>query len=130
MTPCASVADFGTQCDLPAICMDEQCVNGRAAINNLRTTVEVLEAEMRNLRETGCGKCGGENGGSKWTVQRGKRRPLKINNSHGRDIAELVQSMVTGDTTVKGTCRPGAKLHTVNSDATPPPDSCYHSENQ
>ncbi|KAG8256625.1 hypothetical protein J6590_064761 [Homalodisca vitripennis] len=80
MTPCASVADFGTQCDLPAICMDEQCVNGRAAINNLRTTVEVLEAEMRNLRETGCGKCGGENGGSKWTVQRGKRRPLKINN--------------------------------------------------
>ncbi|KAG8315880.1 hypothetical protein J6590_063229 [Homalodisca vitripennis] len=182
MTPRASVADFGTQCDLPAICMEEQCVNSRTDINNLRTTVEVLEAELRTLRGTRCGKCGGEDGGSEWTVQRGKGRPLQINNrfaalktdiqesgnknknskgpklerrpntaprkkaqqpvfktkaslpfhtvwingdSHGRNIAELVQSMVTRDTTVEGACRPGAKLQTVNSDATPPPGSCY-----
>ncbi|KAG8246660.1 hypothetical protein J6590_079143 [Homalodisca vitripennis] len=45
--------------------------------------------------------------------------------SHGRDIAELVQSVVTRDTTVEGACRPGAKLQTVNSDATPPTGSCY-----
>ncbi|KAG8251620.1 hypothetical protein J6590_075508 [Homalodisca vitripennis] len=94
MTPRASVANF-------TICMDEQCVNGRAVINNLRTTVEVLEAELRNLRVTGCGKCGGENGGSERTVQSGKETPLQINN------------------------RPGAKLQTVNSDTTPPPGSCY-----
>ncbi|KAG8335273.1 hypothetical protein J6590_072669 [Homalodisca vitripennis] len=182
MTTRASVADFGTQCDLPAICMEEQCVNSRTDINNLRTTVEVLEAELRTLRGTRCGKCGGEDGGSEWTVQRGKGRPLQINNrfaalktdiqesgnknknykgpklerrpntaprkkaqqpvfktkaslpfhtvwingdSHGRNIAELVQSMVTRDTTVEGACRPGAKLQTVNSDATPPPGSCY-----
>ncbi|KAG8276345.1 hypothetical protein J6590_067660 [Homalodisca vitripennis] len=166
----------------PPNCMEEQCVNGRADINNLRTTVEVLEAELRTLRGTRCGKCGGEDGGSEWTVQRGKGRPLQINNrfaalktdiqesgnknkiykgpklerrpntaprkkaqqpvfktkaslpfhtvwingdSHGRNIAELVQSMVTRDTTVEGACRPGAKLQTVNSDATPPPGSCY-----
>ncbi|KAG8325330.1 hypothetical protein J6590_070633 [Homalodisca vitripennis] len=33
--------------------------------------------------------------------------------------------MVTRDTTVEGACRPGAKLQTVNSDATSPPGSCY-----
>ncbi|KAG8257317.1 Cocaine esterase [Homalodisca vitripennis] len=42
--PRALVSDFGVQCILPAT----QCVNGHAAIKNLRTTVEVLEAELQN----------------------------------------------------------------------------------
>ncbi|KAG8305231.1 hypothetical protein J6590_099165 [Homalodisca vitripennis] len=66
MTPRASVADFGTQCDLPAICMDEQCVNGRADINNLRANThysgrghghdsgQPLAASL-TLRTIGCG---------------------------------------------------------------------------
>ncbi|KAG8327243.1 hypothetical protein J6590_024628 [Homalodisca vitripennis] len=160
MTNRASVADFGMQCDFPATCMDEQCVNDRAVINNLRTTVEVLEAELRNLRETGWGKplkinnrfaalktdfeeSGNKNKNykrpklgwrtntpntmitSKPTARKEAQPPVFkpkasmpsrmvwINSdSHGRDIAELFQSMVTGDTTVEGACRPGAKLQT------------------
>ncbi|KAG8271045.1 hypothetical protein J6590_070855 [Homalodisca vitripennis] len=136
MTPRASKADFGTQCHFPASCMDEQCVNGLADINNLRTTVEVLKAELRTLRGTRCGKCGG---GGWWIRVDGAAKvetKIKIINdrnssgeriqlrgrtlinpflhqkhhgdSHGRDIAELVQSMA------------GSK-----TDATPPPGSCY-----
>ncbi|KAG8277702.1 hypothetical protein J6590_037847 [Homalodisca vitripennis] len=95
------------------------CKNERVVINNLRTTVEGLEAELRNLRETGCGQCGGQN--ASLLV-----RKVWINgDSNGSDIADLVRGMVTGGKTVEGARRSGAKLQAVNSDVTPPTGNCY-----
>ncbi|KAG8286063.1 hypothetical protein J6590_068538 [Homalodisca vitripennis] len=52
-----SATDFGVQCDLPINCGDQRCAETRDLVASLRTTIEVLEAELKCLRgkeECGC----------------------------------------------------------------------------
>ncbi|KAG8305436.1 hypothetical protein J6590_069774 [Homalodisca vitripennis] len=153
MTPRASVTDFGTQYDFPAICMDEQCVNGRAVINNLRTTVEVLEAELRNLRETGFAalKTDFEESGNKNKNYKRPKLERRTNTPNTMTTSNPTPSKqaqppvfkpkaslpfrtvwINGDShgrdiaeLVRSMWKEPAKLQAVNCDATPPPGSCY-----
>ncbi|KAG8316853.1 hypothetical protein J6590_040108 [Homalodisca vitripennis] len=144
-------AECGIQCELPVACTDELCVEARELVSSLRTTVEVLEAELKCLKGSMASlECGVGGGEVEWTVQRGRRSPLPLEttnsrtglpeelsllasstaihiagDSHSRDVVDLVRCMVTADTTVKGVCRPGAGLLSVTSDSPLPPDSCY-----
>ncbi|KAG8280888.1 hypothetical protein J6590_070818 [Homalodisca vitripennis] len=49
----ASAADCGVQCDLPSECRDQRCAEIRDLVASLRTTIEVLEAEIQCLKEEG-----------------------------------------------------------------------------
>ncbi|KAG8287021.1 hypothetical protein J6590_046996 [Homalodisca vitripennis] len=52
-----SANDCGVQCDLPINCGDQRCAETRDLVASLRTTIEVLEAELKCLRgreECGC----------------------------------------------------------------------------
>ncbi|KAG8305682.1 hypothetical protein J6590_064473 [Homalodisca vitripennis] len=46
-----SATDCGVQCDLPINCGDQWCAETRDLVASLRTTIEVLEAELKCLRE-------------------------------------------------------------------------------
>ncbi|KAG8294627.1 hypothetical protein J6590_099181 [Homalodisca vitripennis] len=47
----ASVADCAMQCELPTDCGDQRCADAKGLVASLKTTIEVLEAELNCLRE-------------------------------------------------------------------------------
>ncbi|KAG8297188.1 hypothetical protein J6590_040331 [Homalodisca vitripennis] len=68
-----SATDCGVQCDLPTNCGDQRCAETRDLVASLRTTIEVLEAELKCFRgKEECG-CTGEQPPD-WTVKHDKRR--------------------------------------------------------
>ncbi|KAG8261607.1 hypothetical protein J6590_069076 [Homalodisca vitripennis] len=108
-------------------------------VASLKTTVEVLEAELECFKAETVKKSktrsDSENEG--WVVVQNKS---KINSkkkklpfpavyiegdSHVRHLIGLVRQRVSSSTRVGGTCRPGAKLLTVTDIGLPPPGSCY-----
>ncbi|KAG8309560.1 hypothetical protein J6590_082690 [Homalodisca vitripennis] len=79
----ASVADCAMQCELPTDCGDQRCADTRDLVAGLKTTIEVLEAELNSLREKGSSGCTREQP-SEWSVVSDKRRhlPTKTNNKY------------------------------------------------
>ncbi|KAG8246655.1 hypothetical protein J6590_079138 [Homalodisca vitripennis] len=74
-------------------CKNRQCTEVRDLVNNLKTTIEVLEAEIELLK-SGNSSC-------TLTVE---------GDSHVRSLTGLVQSLVTAETSVLGMCKLGAGL--------------------
>ncbi|KAG8319530.1 hypothetical protein J6590_089910 [Homalodisca vitripennis] len=81
--PRASVADCAMQCELPTDCRDRRCADTRDLVASLKTTIEVLEAELNSLRGKGSSGCTREQP-SEWFVVSGKRRhhPTKTDNKY------------------------------------------------
>ncbi|KAG8263734.1 hypothetical protein J6590_025824 [Homalodisca vitripennis] len=101
--PRASVADCAMQCELPTDCRDRRCAYTRDLVASLRTTIEVLEAELNSLRGKGSSGC--------------------TRDSHVRGLVGHVRRRVARRTRVDGFCNPGAKLLDATSDV-PPPGAC------
>ncbi|KAG8267020.1 hypothetical protein J6590_059803 [Homalodisca vitripennis] len=85
-------------------CKNRQCTEVRHLVNSLKTTIEVLEAEIELLKS----------GNSSYTCT----EPRLL-------LAGLVQSLVTAKTSVHGVCKPGAgQLGVVEGGQPPLPGSC------
>ncbi|KAG8276770.1 hypothetical protein J6590_056927 [Homalodisca vitripennis] len=81
--PRASVADCAMQFELPTGCRDRRCADARDLVASLKTTIEVLEAELNSLRWKGSSGCTSEQP-PEWFVVSGKRRhlPTKTDNKY------------------------------------------------
>ncbi|KAG8256437.1 hypothetical protein J6590_068687 [Homalodisca vitripennis] len=107
-SPGGRTADYAVQYDLSA-CKDQRCSEIRDLVASLKTTVEVLEAELECF----------------------KVEVVKESKTHQSDsvnegwVIGLVGQRVSPSTRVGGTCRPGAKLLTVADSSLSPPGSCY-----
>ncbi|KAG8333811.1 hypothetical protein J6590_102666 [Homalodisca vitripennis] len=89
-------------------CKNRQCIEVRDLVNSLKTTIEVLEAEIELLKS--------ENSSCTLTVE---------GDSHVRSLAGLVQSLVTAKTRVLDVYKPGAGLlGVVEFGQSPLPGSC------
>ncbi|KAG8280630.1 hypothetical protein J6590_077040 [Homalodisca vitripennis] len=77
----ASVTSCSVQCDLPLDCRDQRCAETRDLVDRLKTTIEVLKAELQSLRAPRCGSGEGE-GSSEWTVQTKTRHPISTKNRY------------------------------------------------
>ncbi|KAG8330411.1 Formin-like protein 2 [Homalodisca vitripennis] len=55
--PRASMADCAMQCELTTDCRDRRCADARDLVASLKTTIEVLEAELNSLRGKGSSGC-------------------------------------------------------------------------
>ncbi|KAG8243949.1 hypothetical protein J6590_033980 [Homalodisca vitripennis] len=75
----ASMTSCSVQCDLPLDCRDQRRAETRDLVDRLKTTIEVLEAELQSLRAPRCGSGEGE-GSSEWTVQTKTRHPISTKN--------------------------------------------------
>ncbi|KAG8241255.1 hypothetical protein J6590_090815 [Homalodisca vitripennis] len=115
----ASVRDCAVQCEPPVTtcCQVSQCSETRDLVTNLRTTIQVLEAEIECLRAErevqGC-SCGYSQTTGDW-----------IGDSNTRFLARIVQRRVSSAAKVTGICKPGAKLLNVTSSSPSPPSSCF-----
>ncbi|KAG8274058.1 hypothetical protein J6590_008185 [Homalodisca vitripennis] len=87
--------DIAVQCDLQTACHNTQCMQDKTLITSLRTTIEVMEAEI---------KC------HKDEVKICKERSCKGIISLSPRVTAVVKS--------------GAKLLSVTSDTLPPPHTC------
>lgn len=70
------VIDCAIQCDLPTSCKDLRCAETRELVDSLKTTIEVLEAELQCLRtQQKSGDCRDvEQEKAEWTVHHHKKR--------------------------------------------------------
>ncbi|KAG8266284.1 hypothetical protein J6590_075757 [Homalodisca vitripennis] len=57
LPPRASVADCGMQCKLLTDCGDRRCADAGDLMASLKTTIEVLEAELNSLRGEASSRC-------------------------------------------------------------------------
>ncbi|KAG8243825.1 hypothetical protein J6590_036992 [Homalodisca vitripennis] len=123
-------------------CKNRQCTGVRDLVNSLKTTIEVLEAEIEQLK-SGRSSCPckevKEENSTQWTQPKQKTRNTETSvtpvvfstvivegDSHVRSLAGLVQSLVTAETSVLGVCKPGAGLLGVVGGGQPPlPGNCY-----
>ncbi|KAG8280119.1 hypothetical protein J6590_089365 [Homalodisca vitripennis] len=96
-----SATDFGVQCDLPINCGDQRCAETRDLVASLRTTIEVLEAELKCLR--GKEEC----------------------DSHSRHLSAIMRAQTAGHTSIIGVCKPGAGLLHIAPSHAPPENHCY-----
>ncbi|KAG8307912.1 hypothetical protein J6590_010351 [Homalodisca vitripennis] len=108
--PGGRTADCAVQCDLSSstACQDPRCSEIRNLVASLKTTVEVLEAEL---------KC--------FKAEAVKNTVYNEGDRYVRHLIGLVRQRVSQSTRVGGTCKPGAKLLTVTDSSLPPPGSCY-----
>ncbi|KAG8296969.1 hypothetical protein J6590_045811 [Homalodisca vitripennis] len=136
-------------------CKYRQCTEVRDLANSLKTTIEVLEAEIKLLK-SGNSSCTSkevkEENSTQLTHEQNKNKHKRLKkqpkqktrntetsvtpvvfstvtvegDSHVRSLAGLVQSVVTVETSVLGVCKPGAELLGVVEGGQPPlPGSCY-----
>ncbi|KAG8319674.1 hypothetical protein J6590_086594, partial [Homalodisca vitripennis] len=77
----ASAADCGVQCDLPSECRDQWCAEIRDLVASLRTTIEVLEAEIQCLKEEGKKSASEREQKELWEVHYNKKRLPKTPNN-------------------------------------------------
>ncbi|KAG8271629.1 hypothetical protein J6590_058433 [Homalodisca vitripennis] len=135
-TPGGRTADCAVQCDLSSstACQDPRCSEIRNLVASLKTTVEVLEAELECFKAETVKKSktrsDSENEGGWWYKINQKEIKKVITRCISRVtamsvICGLVRQCVSPSTRVGGTCRPGAKLLTVTDNGLPPPGSCY-----
>ncbi|KAG8284242.1 hypothetical protein J6590_107320 [Homalodisca vitripennis] len=132
----ASAADCGVQYDLPSDCRDQRCAEIRDLVASLRTTIEVLEAEIQCLKEeekkisATVAHHSGEprkkiRGNSKQRISLPFSSIIIEGDSHTRGLTGILRRMVTCETVVGGVCKPGAKLMEATSDDSPPAGGCY-----
>ncbi|KAG8250855.1 hypothetical protein J6590_093283, partial [Homalodisca vitripennis] len=106
-------ADCGVHCDLPINCRDQRCTETRNLVASLRTTIEVLEAELKCFRgKEECG-CTGEQPPD-WTVIHNKRRSCLIK--------PVTRPVVSG-----GKKKNGRKMETKHTDEDPRAELPYSS---
>ncbi|KAG8315259.1 hypothetical protein J6590_075010 [Homalodisca vitripennis] len=117
-TPGGRTADCAVQCDLSSstACQDPRYSEIRNLVTSLKTTVEVLEAELECFKAE--------------AVKKSKTHQSDSENegwgdSHFRHLIGLVRECVSPSTRVGGNFRPRAKLLTVTDSSIPPPGSCY-----
>ncbi|KAG8307513.1 hypothetical protein J6590_018386 [Homalodisca vitripennis] len=134
---------------------NRQCTEVRDLVNSLKTTIEVLEAEIELLK-SGSSSCPckevKEENSTQWTHEQNQNKHKRLKkqhkqktrntetsvtpvvfstvvvegDSHVRSLAGLVQSLVTAETSVLGVCKPGAGLLGVVRGGQPPlPGNCY-----
>ncbi|KAG8260176.1 hypothetical protein J6590_102715 [Homalodisca vitripennis] len=147
----ASVRDCAVQCEPPGTtcCQVSQCSKTRDLVTNLRTTIQVLEAEIECLRaerEVQVCSCGYSQATaidlnlykkqtknhpfskpSQPLMQLNKNIPNVVieGDSNTRFLACIVQRRVSSAAKVTGICKPGAKLLNVTSSSPSPPSSCF-----
>ncbi|KAG8253048.1 hypothetical protein J6590_044042 [Homalodisca vitripennis] len=126
-TPGGRTADCAVQCDLlSTACQDPSCSEIRDLVASLKTTVEVLEAELEYFKAEAVKKSKQSDSENKgWVVVQNKSKKIRRGDSHVHHLIGLVRQRVSPSTRVGGTCRPGAKLLTVTDSSLPPPGSCY-----
>lgn len=83
-----SKIDTGVQCSMQTECRDSRCAELKSVVCRLRTTIEVLEADNSELKNTlsSCVCKGNDNKNHKtdWVeVRQNKSAPLKVSNSYG-----------------------------------------------
>ncbi|KAG8256430.1 hypothetical protein J6590_068680 [Homalodisca vitripennis] len=113
----------------------------KTLITSLKTTLEVMEEEIKCLKdEAKIYKERHEGSSHEWKVQINKKhRPRQVNNknkcfsqqdpeskneSHGRHIAGLLQGITGPSPRVTTVVKPRAKFLSMTSDTLPPPHTC------
>lgn len=73
-----TMANIEVQCDLSVVCQDQQRDENRSIIQRMKTTIEVLEADLENrslIRREWVGGGGGKDANNRRTVHLNKLQP-------------------------------------------------------
>ncbi|KAG8281925.1 hypothetical protein J6590_049048 [Homalodisca vitripennis] len=87
VSECAPTTHRAVKCNLPdtSACTDERCSVTRDLVTRLRSTIEVLEAEVQCLRtRTDACECRAGGIGESWTAVTGRGHVVSVNNRFGR----------------------------------------------
>ncbi|KAG8305326.1 hypothetical protein J6590_072032 [Homalodisca vitripennis] len=125
-----SATDCGVQCDLPINCGDQRCAETRDLVASLRTTIEVLEAELKMWvygRIATYVTCSCSSNNCRKQIHgpiRPKRGYGKLHSSD-RHLSAIMRAQRAGHTSIIGVCKPGAGLLHIAPSHAPPENHCY-----